>query len=73
MLDDVQHILKVHVRNACEPMHQPLKMWLAADIIPLGVKEASEENLHLNRTAQLGGLFEAIRVECWCRLGVGET
>lgn len=44
-------------------MHKTLYMWLAAHIMPLGVKEAVEEVLHLHWTAHGSYINETLVVQ----------
>merc|ERR1719247_3212952 len=60
IFNHIKHVLKVHVRNACEPMHQTLHMWLAADVIAQGVEQGVEELFHLLWTAEAGDGLEAL-------------
>jgi len=66
-LNHVKNVLKVHIRNAMEPMHQPLNMRYTAHAVSSGLKQTGEENLHFVGAAKCSDFFEASGIERGCR------
>jgi len=63
LFDDIEHILKIHVRNTSEPMHQSLHMWRRADTVSQGTKEAIKKPFHLRWTAERSSVLEAAGIQ----------
>jgi len=58
IVDGIDKILKIHVGNACEPMHKTLYVGLATGFETHGGEKASKEALHFCGTAKRGDCFE---------------
>jgi len=65
ILDDIEHVLKVHGWDTSKPMHQPLHMRLTANFIARAIKDAIEKLLHLPWAALPSDFQEALCIGCY--------
>merc|ERR1719198_2039371 len=62
VVDDIEQVRELHVRHACEPMHEALDVGLAATLEAHAVEKAHKEDLHFRGAAERCDLLEACSV-----------
>jgi len=63
LIDDVEHVLKVHIWHAVEPVHQALNVWPTADFESHLIEETTEELFHFVWATEASGGQEAFCIE----------